>query len=99
MSKITEVSRDAQVVAYCLFCMGGPTSATFQRPHAIHQRTRAGLDELTMAGLLEPVDPKTLPRTAMGWKATEAMGMPMRDFDKFGIPAITEDDTFPITTD
>jgi len=99
MNNITQVSRDAQIVAYCLFLMGRPTSAMFHRPHIIHPRARCGLDELTSCGLLELVPASSLPRGSMGWKATEAMGMPMRDFEKFGIREITRDEAFPITTE
>lgn len=89
----TLLSRDAQVVAYCLFGFGPPTSLTFARPHIITPRALAALDELAAAGLITPMDPNLLPRGSRGWKATDKIGRPMRDF-----AAPTDEDSFPITT-
>lgn len=98
MKQLKDVSRDAQVVAYCLFLMGRPTQVTFNRPHIIHPRTRAALDELASAGLLEVMDTSKLPRGAMGWQAVKGL-RPMLDFKEQGIPAITKDESFPVTTE
>lgn len=95
MSKITEVSRDAQVVAYGLFLTGRPQSLSFKRPHIIHPRTKAALDELTEGGFLERMDH----HDAAMWRATEKLGMPMRDFPNLKIKVPTKADSFPITTE
>ena len=60
----------------------------------MHSRTRAALDELTQAGMLEPIDARTLARGAMGWQATDKMGIPMRD-----LKAPTKEESFSITTE
>lgn len=93
---MSKISRDAEVVAYCLF--GMPMSAnhsvTFQRPHIIHPRTRAAFDELTAAGMLEPIPEAEIGRGTMGWRATKKMGRPWSLYAK-----PTEADSFPITTE
>lgn len=99
MKTLSEVSRDAQTVAYCMFLMGPPVCLAFDRPHIIHPRTRAALDELTEAGLLEVMPSGVLPRGGAGWKAASHL-CPLKDFRDQGIPRITSSDSsFPITTE
>ena len=62
MSKFT---RDTEVIAYCYFGPMAQVSLRFQRPHIIHPRMRASLDELTAAGWLERIDDRRGPIT---WK-------------------------------
>jgi hypothetical protein len=45
------------------------TTLTFQRPHVIHPRMRAALDELTASGLLAVTED----RGAMSWAPTASM--------------------------
>lgn len=89
-----QISRDAEVLAYCLF--GMPMSrdhrVTFARPEIIHPRTRAAFDELTEAGMLEPMPAGELPPGAAGWRATSAMGTPWSRYRK---PLRSE--SFPLT--
>lgn len=77
--KATTLSRDAEIVACALFTTGRPSQVIFNRPHIIHPRTRAALDELTKAGMLIPVGSKELAKGAMGWQATDKIGFPLRD--------------------
>ena len=44
--------------------------------------------------MLEPIDARTLARGAMGWQATDKMGIPMRD-----LKAPTKEESFSITTE
>lgn len=88
------LSRDAEIVAYALFHTGKPSQVIFNRPHIMHSRTHAALDELTQAGMLKPIDARTLARGAMGWQATDKMGIPLRD-----LQAPTKDESFPVTTE
>lgn len=92
-TKLT-LSRDAQIVAYCMFGFGEKAELTFNRPHIIHPRTQTALDEMVKAGMLVPMDAATLPPGALGWKATALMGNPMEDF-----PAPKKGEGFPITTE
>lgn len=86
-------SRDAQVVAYCLFSMGSVASVTFAEPSRIHPRTLAALQELEQREMIRPMGEHRLPPGQKGWKATEKMGNPMRDY-----PAPTKRESFPMTT-
>lgn len=88
------LSRDAQIVAYCLFGFGKPASLTFERPHIIHPRTLAALEELVAAGRIKPMDGGVLPQNAKGWKATDLIGNPMKDFR-----APKKSESWPITTE
>lgn len=90
----TTLSRDAEIVANALFPTGAPCELIFNRPHIIHPRTRAALDELTQAGMLAPIDAKTLASGAMGWQATAKMGFPIRDLKR-----VTKAESFPVTTE
>lgn len=92
--KTSTLSRDAEIVAYALFLTGAPCQLIFNRPHIIHPRTRAALDELTQAGMLAAVDAKALTKGAMGWQATAEMGFPIRD-----LKPPTKAESFPVTTE
>ena len=88
------LSRDAETVAHALFPTGAPCQLIFNRPHIIHPRTRAALNELTQAGMLAAVDAKELAKGAMGWQATAKMGFPIRDLKR-----PTKAESFPVTTE
>lgn len=68
------ISRDAEIVALCVFGFGTSTKLTFQRPHVIHPRMRAGLDDLVAAGMLTVSED----RGAKTWQRTDAMGSPAK---------------------
>jgi hypothetical protein len=44
------VSRDAQMLAMCLFAFGEKASVNFKSPHRISPRAKAALDELVGLG-------------------------------------------------
>lgn len=88
------LSRDAQIVAISLFGFGPRASVSFRRPHIIHPRTKAGIDELKAANLIEEIDPDELPRGAQGWRGKEELGFPMIDFKK-----PEESECFPLTNE
>jgi hypothetical protein len=91
---VKALSDDAVAIARGLFAMGVPGSTvSFRRPHIIHPRTLAALEELTKAGFLVSMDKDDLPRGARGWAATKLMDRPMSKF-----PAV-KDGKFPITTE
>lgn len=85
---MAELSRDAEIVALCWFSIGGQTRLKFHRPHIIHPRMRAALDELTTAGILAREDD---PRGPKEW--TPAIDM--KFCRKFKAPA--KDESFPMT--
>lgn len=89
-----ELSRDAQIVAAGLFGLGSKASVSFQRPHIIHPRTRAAIEELKAAGMIEDLPAHKLARGAEGWRGTEKIGFPLADFKK-----MEESESFPITTE
>lgn len=91
---MSTLSRDAQVVAYCLFGMGAVTTVTFDRSHVITPRAKTAFDELAKAGMIEPFDPNKLPVGHQGWKATLKIGHPWSE-----LAEPTEHEVFPITSD
>ncbi|MDB5848252.1 MAG: hypothetical protein JWP29_2004 [Rhodoferax sp.] len=84
------LSKDAEGFAYSMWRIMSP-ELSFQRPHIIHPRTRAALDELTGAGLLTRTDDK---RGPMAWRPTDAMAIAVKKFRKPG-----PDVNFPMTTE
>lgn len=85
-----QLPRDAEIVARCVFAFGPSSKITFQRPHVIHPRMRAGLDALTDAGMLQVTkDPRC---EALTWQRLHAMGQPLKLFRAPG-----KDESFPFT--
>ena len=88
------LTRDAEVVLYCLFGMGSLSSVTFARRHIIHPRALAAFEELASAGLIAPIDADVLPPGSKGWRGTYRTGNPWQDYAE-----PTTDESFPMTTE
>ncbi len=87
------VSRDASIIAMCLFASGVKTELLFRRAHIIHPRTRAAIDELVKAGYAVE-KPDAAPKGGMAWRGTEKLGFPLVE-----IVRPTKAEAFPITTE
>lgn len=85
------MKRDTEIVAQSLFGLGKRSSVSFRRPHAIHPRTQAGIDELEEMGMIEKQPKGELPKGAVGYNATDKIGFPLHDFIKG-----SEEESFPI---
>lgn len=90
----TAISRDAEIVLSCLFMMGRPTKLQFARPNIIHPRTKAALEELTNAGLIDTMPAKELPKGSAGWQGNNNTLAACQ-----GIKRPSKDESFPITTE
>lgn len=87
-----KVSRDAEILAACLF-PNGKMSLTFKRPHIIHPRTFAALHELAAAGIVEPIPYDDLrDGSRVGWRVLTG-----NNVLRYRKPAKAE--SFPITTE
>lgn len=89
-----QISRDAEIVLSCLFMMGKPTKLQFARPHIIHPRTKAALDELTAAGLIDVMPAKELPKGTAGWTGNDKTLQACKGFKR-----PTAEESFPITAE
>lgn len=88
------LSRDAEVVLYCLFMFGGPTKVMFKRAHIIHPRTRAGMDELAAAGLVDVMPESEVGKDGAGWQGNANTRAAWKACKK-----PTDAESFPITTE
>lgn len=80
---MSKVSREAQLVALIHFPAGQFSSVSFGKERYIRlpdQHLR-GLAELTAAGMLQ----KKVTFEGWDYTATEAMGVPLRDFERMNV--------------
>lgn len=89
--KFSKLSSDAHMVAGGLFMMGAPMLLSFKRPHIIHPRTLAALNELSEAGLLADA-PDEVQKGGKAWRALPEMGRPISWAKMTG-------ESWPVTTE
>jgi hypothetical protein len=72
---MVNLSRDAEIVALCWFSIGDKMRIRFNRPHFIHPRMHAALNELTDKGILARTDDSRGPKE---WAAVSDMSFARR---------------------
>lgn len=76
------LSRTGQLVAMALFGLGKNSEVCFRSPNKMSIAIIGGLNELLDFGMIEAIPEKEIPRGAVGYKATDKIGMPIRDFSR-----------------